>query len=69
MCDFKGNTPNCKCRMAVLKAYNQLRGEHEIPECFALEAACIVYQHHHPEDSKHATRLKVESWINEGHLH
>lgn len=67
MCD---TTPkDCRCRAAVLKAYNELHGEHALPACFALEAACIVYHHHHPEDPQHIAKLKVESWIHAGHLH
>ena len=69
MCDFKGDTPSCKCRMAVLKAYNEMREGHEQPETFAMEAACIVYHHHHPEDPKDLARLKVERWVHAGHLH
>ena len=69
MCDFKGSTHSCKCRAAVLKAYNELRIEHELPEAFALEAAYIVYKHHHPEDEMELARLKVESWVHAGHLH
>lgn len=67
MCDTVSK--DCKCRAAVLKAYHQLYDEHELPETFALEAACIVYTHHHPEDPKHIAKLKVESWIHAGHLH
>jgi len=69
MCDFKGDIKSCKCRNAVLKAYFGLREEHEIPHEFALEAAYIVYQHHHPDDNKDMARLKVESWVHAGHLH
>jgi len=69
MCDFSENSPSCKCRMAVLKAYHELREHHAQPACFALEAACIVYHHHHPEDPSDVALLKVESWINAGHLH
>ena len=68
MCDFKDATFPCKCKTAVLKAYHDLI-EHETPESFAREAATRVYRHHHPEDSKELSRLKVESWIHAGHLH
>lgn len=68
MCDFNNQDAMCKCRMAVLNAYNGLL-EHELPESFAREAATLVYRHHHPEDSKELSRLKVESWIHAGHLH
>lgn len=68
MCDFNNSDAMCKCKMAVLNAYNGLL-EHELPESFAREAATLVYRHHHPEDSKELSRLKVESWIHAGHLH
>ena len=69
MCDFKGSIKACKCRAAVLKAYHELHDEHQLPEAFAMEAAYIVYKHHHPEDTVDVARLKVESWIHAGHLH
>lgn len=68
MCDFKDESRLCRCKTAVLTAYHELLG-HDTPECFAREAATRVYQHHHPEDTKEMSRLKVESWINAGHLH
>lgn len=68
MCEFKDATFPCKCKTAVLKAYQSLI-EDETPENFAREAATRVYMHHHPEDSKELSRLKVESWIHAGHLH
>ena len=67
MCDT--TSKDCRCRKAVLNAYHELHDEHALPAAFALEAACIVYHHHHPEDTKDVARLKVESWIHAGHLH
>lgn len=67
MCDTISKS--CKCRAATLHAYNDLRENHDVPESFAFEAACIVYQHHHPEQNKDMARLTVESWIHAGHLH
>lgn len=67
MCDTLPK--DCKCRAAALNAYNDLRENHEVPEAFAFEAACIIYQHHHPEENKLSARMKVESWIHAGHLH
>lgn len=69
MCDFAETNANCKCRRAVLKTYCELRDHHAQPHTFAFEAACIVYRHHHPEDATDVAQLKVESWINAGHLH
>ena len=69
MCDFSGDNKSCKCRMAVLKTYHEMTGEHELPNTFALQAAYRVYRFHHPEDTKETARLKVESWIHEGHFH
>ncbi|PZP55252.1 MAG: hypothetical protein DI586_07450 [Micavibrio aeruginosavorus] len=68
MCDFKNEAVSCKCRTAVLAAYHELIEHHEIPDRFALDAACLVYRNHHPEDTKRDARLKVESWIYAGHL-
>lgn len=68
MCDFKDEKSPCVCKTAVLKAYNGLI-DHDLPDSFAREAATLVYRHHHPEDSKELSRLKVESWIHAGHLH
>lgn len=70
MCDFKDDEQgqNCKCRRAVMTAYNGLR-DASLPDSFALDAATRVYRHHHPEDTKEMSRLKVESWIHAGHLH
>jgi hypothetical protein len=68
MCDFKDEKTLCKCKAAVLTAYHEMLG-HSMPECFAREAATLVYRHHHPEDTKELSRLKVESWIHAGHLH
>ena len=69
MCDLKDDPKPCVCKSAVLNAYRGLTEEHKFPQAFALDAACIVYHHHHPEDSPNTARLKVESWINAGHLH
>lgn len=52
-----------------MNAYHGLLDDHHVPESFALEAACLVYKHHHPEDGVDIARLKVESWIHAGHLH
>lgn len=51
-----------------MTAYNGLR-DASLPDSFALDAATRVYRHHHPEDTKEMSRLKVESWIHAGHLH
>lgn len=58
----------CKCHGAVLRVYNGLV-EAGRPECNAMEAAMIVYRHHHPEDSKSDASLIVERWVNAGHFH
>ncbi|MCB1783080.1 MAG: hypothetical protein KDI13_03725 [Alphaproteobacteria bacterium] len=58
----------CKCQGAVLRAYSGLI-EAGQPECNALEAALIVYRHHHPEDSKADASLIVERWVHAGHFH
>jgi hypothetical protein len=35
----------------------------------ALEAAKIVYAHHHPDDSREDVSLTVERWICAGKFH
>tara|TARA_B100001989_G_scaffold247920_2_gene220797 strand:- start:2223 stop:2447 length:225 start_codon:yes stop_codon:yes gene_type:complete len=52
----------CKCQGAVLRSYKGLI-EAGQPEVNALEAAKIVYRHHHPEDSKECAGLIVERWV------
>jgi hypothetical protein len=59
---------DCKCQAAVLRAYKTLLSA-GTPEAYALEAAKIVYSHHHPEDSKEVAGLTVERWVNAGHFH
>jgi hypothetical protein len=59
---------DCKCQNAVLSAYKNLLSA-GMPEPRALEAAKIVYGHHHPEDPADQAGLTVERWINAEHLH
>ena len=59
---------DCKCYGAVMRAYVGL-SESGVPHSFALEAARIVYDYHHPEDSKADQFLTVERWINEERIH
>lgn len=59
---------DCKCERAVMRAYKTLRAA-GLPDGHALEAAKIVYSHHHPEDSKEIAGLTVERWVNHGHFH
>ncbi len=68
MCDQKHDEPPCKCKLAVLQAYNDMIGD-EMPQRYAREAATRVYRHHHPEESKELSSLTVESWIHAGHFH
>lgn len=58
----------CKCQAAVKKTYEGLLNAGQ-PATVALEAAKIVYHHHHPEDSKDLAGLTVERWIYEGRFH
>ncbi len=59
---------DCKCHGAVMRAYVGLC-ESGVPRSYALEAARIVYDFHHPEDNKEDQFLTVERWINEESLH
>ncbi len=59
---------DCKCYGAVMKAYGSLLKAGQ-PESIAFDAAKIVYNYHHPEDTRLAAALTVERWINEGHIH
>ncbi|MGB4057339.1 MAG: hypothetical protein WBK77_04570 [Alphaproteobacteria bacterium] len=54
--------------MAVMRAYTTLLSA-GTPESRALEAAKIVYSHHHPEDSKDMAALTVERWVYAAHIH
>jgi hypothetical protein len=58
----------CKCKAAVLRAYKGLLSAGQ-PENNALEAAKIVYAHHHPEDPQSAAALTVERWVHAERLH
>ena len=59
---------DCKCQKAVLNAYKTLLSV-GTPEVHALEAAKIVYSHHHPEDSAEVAGLTVERWVYSDHFH
>lgn len=59
---------DCKCQNAVLNAYKNLLSA-GLPKVHALEAAKIVYAHHHPEDAADVAALTVERWVNAGHFH
>ncbi|MBP7722566.1 MAG: hypothetical protein KA155_08525 [Alphaproteobacteria bacterium] len=63
--EFDGD---CKCQNAVMRAYKGLLTA-GTPESRALEAAKIVYSHHHPEDPADIAALTVERWVNAGHFH
>ena len=39
------------------------------PQSTALEAATIVYRHHHPEETPAIAGLTVERWTHEKSLH
>jgi len=66
--DGANEPERCKCRPAVLRAYGGLLAAGQ-PECVALEAAKVVYSHHHPEDSQEDAGLTVERWICAGKFH
>lgn len=57
----------CKCQGAVLKTYSTLI--QSVPHNVALEAAQIVYGHHHPEDCKGDRAITVERWVNASNFH
>ncbi len=57
----------CKCQNAVLRAYREL--VKNLPEGNAMEAACLVYGYHHPEDSPEECTLIVERWVHAENLH
>lgn len=59
---------DCKCQSAVLRAYKSLLSA-GTPESRALEAAKIVYSHHHPEDPADVAALTVERWVYAEHFH
>jgi hypothetical protein len=59
---------DCKCQSAVLRAYKSLLSV-GTPETRALEAAKIVYSHHHPEDPADVAALTVERWVYAEHFH
>jgi hypothetical protein len=59
---------DCKCQAAVLRAYKTLLLAGQ-PEPYALEAAKIVYAHHHPEDPRHVAALTVERWVYAENFH
>ena len=61
--DAANDEERCKCRGAVLRAYKGLTAAGE-PEICALQAAKIVYRHHHPEDCKDDAALTVERWVS-----
>jgi hypothetical protein len=60
--DAANDPVRCKCRAAVLRAYAALI-EAGRPASTALEAAKIVYAHHHPDDKKQDRALTVERWV------
>lgn len=59
---------DCKCHRAVMRAYTTMVRT-GCPQSVALDAASIVYAHHHPEDTKSDQRLTVERWVNADSLH
>ena len=59
---------DCKCQKAVMNAYRGLLTVGQSKEV-ALEAAKVVYHHHHPEDMQPVVDRTVEAWIDAGHLH
>lgn len=60
--DGANNPVRCKCRPAVLRAYQSIVNDGS-PEKVALEAAYNIYRYHHPLDTKQDSRLTVERWI------
>lgn len=52
----------CKCRRAVMNAYNTLVKDD--PESVAMDAAYRVYRYHHPEDAPSLAKLTVERWVH-----
>lgn len=58
----------CKCQAAVMRTYLSLLNAGQ-PESNALDAAKIVYRHHHPEDTKIDAALTVERWVYAGQFH
>ena len=66
--DGANDPGRCKCQNAVKKTYAGLLKAGQ-PEAYALDAAKIVYRHHHPEDSKEDAGLTVERWVYQEHFH
>ena len=66
-CNPIGKDADCKCYRAVMRTFDFLSAQE--PYNTALEAAQIVYRHHHPEDSKASAHLVVERWVSEDHVH
>lgn len=62
------NAADCKCYKAVMRAYGGLIAAGQ-PQSTALEAATIVYRHHHPEETPAIAGLTVERWTHEKSLH
>jgi hypothetical protein len=51
------------CRSSVARAYYGMLECGVSPFC-ALDAAARVYKYHHPGDSIHVARSRVEEWLN-----
>lgn len=61
---------DCKCYGAVMRAYEGMVKDKDVPDQIAQEVALRVYRHHHPEDSLQDARLTVQRWITaEEHVH
>jgi hypothetical protein len=65
--DLATDPVRCKCQGAVLNTYSSLLKS--VPHNVALEAAQIVYGHHHPEDCKGDRAITVERWVNASNFH
>ncbi len=60
--DAANDKERCKCRAAVLRAYNGMI-KTGAPQNFAMDAARILYSYHHPEDQLIDAALTVERWV------
>jgi hypothetical protein len=60
--DMADPAARCVCREAAMRAYHGLIKAGQ-PQNFALEAAKIIYRHHHPEDSPEIRNVTVERWV------
>lgn len=52
----------CRCKVATLRAYDELRSRGE-PIRIAMEAASVVYRYHHPEFSPHNAVQSIAGWL------